>query len=72
MSVKLVIESSGDINSVEAQKLGITMLPIHITFGEEEYLDGVNLTREQFYEKLVKCSNLPKTSMINADRKTVL
>ena len=68
MSVKLVIESSGDIDSVEAQKLGITMLPIPITFGEEEFLDGVNLTREQFYEKLVKCSNLPKTSMINSYR----
>ena len=68
MSVKLVIESSGDIDSVEAQKLGITMLPIPITIGEEEFLDGVNLTREQFYDKLVKCSNLPKTSMINSYR----
>ena len=68
MSVKLVIESSGDIDSIEAQKLGITMLPIPIAFGEEEFLDGVDLTREQFYEKLVKCSNLPKTSMINSYR----
>lgn len=68
MSVKLVIESSGDIDSVEAQKLGISMLPIPITFGEEEFLDGVDITREEFYEKLVKCSNLPKTSMINSYR----
>lgn len=68
MSVKLVIESSGDIDGVEAQKLGITMLPIPITFGEEEFLDGVDITREEFYEKLVKCSDLPKTSMINSYR----
>lgn len=68
MSVKLVIESSSDIDSIEAQKLGITMLPVPISFGEEEFLDGVNITREEFYEKLVKCSNLPKTSMINSYR----
>ena len=66
MSVKLVIESSSDINSKEAQALGITMLPISITFGEEEFLDGVNLTHEEFYEKLIHCDTLPKTSMINA------
>ncbi len=66
MSVKLVIESSSDINSTEAQKLGVTMLPIPIMFGEEEFSDGVDITQEQFYEKLVKSPTLPKTSMINA------
>ena len=65
MAVKLVIESSSDIDFEEAKKQGITMIPIPITFGEEEYLDGVNLTRQEFYEKLVKCADLPKTSMIN-------
>ena len=68
MAVKLVIESSSDIDSKEAELLGVTMLPIPITFGEEEFMDGVNITREEFYQKLVKCSGLPKTSMINAFR----
>ena len=68
MSVKLVIESSSDISGVEAQKLGITMLSIPITFGTEEFMDGANITSEQFYEKLVKCTELPKTSMINSYR----
>ena len=68
MAVKLVIESSSDINSIEAENLGITMLPIPITFGEEEFMDGVNITQEQFYDKLVKSTELPKTSMINAYR----
>ncbi len=66
MAIKLVIESSSDINSVEAQKLGVTMLSIPITFGEEEFLDGVNITREQFYEKLATAESLPKTSMLNS------
>lgn len=68
MAIKLVVESSSDIDNKEAEKLGIKMLPIPITFGKEEFLDGIDITREQFYEKLVKCSDLPKTSMINAYR----
>ena len=68
MSVKLVVESSSDIDSKEAEKLGITMLSVPITFGEEEFSDGVDLTKSEFYDKLVKCSSLPKTSMINTYR----
>ena len=68
MSVKLVVESSCDIDSIEAEKLGITMLPIPITFGKEEFMDGVDITQEQFYDKLVASAELPKTSMINAYR----
>ena len=68
MAVKLVIESSSDIDSVGAEKLGITMLPIPITFGEEEFLDGVDITCDQFYDKLIKSVDLPKTSMINSYR----
>lgn len=66
MSVKIVVESSSDIDSVEASKLGIIMIPIPVSFGEEEYLDGVNLSREEFYDKLAQSPSLPKTSMINS------
>ena len=68
MSVKLVIESSSDIESVEAEKLGVTMLSVPISFGEEDFLDGRNISSKEFYEKLVKYSTLPKTSQINAFR----
>ena len=68
MAVKLVIESSSDIDNKEAEKLGITMLSVPITFGEEEFSDGINITKSVFYDKLVKCSSLPKTSMINTYR----
>lgn len=66
MSVKIVVESSSDIDSVEASKLGIIMIPIPVSFGEEEYYDGVNLSREEFYDKLAQSPSLPKTSMINS------
>ena len=66
--IKLLIDSASDINQEEADKLGVTLLPIEVRFGEEEYLDGVNLLPSQFYQKLQTCKELPKTSQINPFR----
>ena len=68
MAVKLIIDSASDINEKEAKELGIGMIPMSITFGDEEFLDGVNLLPQQFYEKLISGNVLPKTSQINAYR----
>ena len=65
MSVKLIIDSASDISKEEANKLGITMLPMEVRFGEDSYLDGENLMPKQFYEKLIESSELPKTSQVN-------
>ncbi len=66
--IKIMIDSAADIGSKEANDLGIIMVPMCITFGEEEYLDGINLTPNEFYEKLIESSVLPKTSLINTYR----
>lgn len=68
MSVKILIDSASDISQVEAEKLGIYMIPMPITFSDTEYLDGVNLLPNEFYEKLVNSETLPKTSQINPYR----
>ena len=68
MAVKLLIDSSSDIDSAEAKDLGVYMLPIPITFGKDEYMDGENIFRSEFYDKLVTSVDLPKTSMINEFR----
>jgi DegV family protein with EDD domain len=44
------------------------MIPMQIRFGKEEYLDGVNLSHRQFFEKLIECDELPQTSQINEFR----
>ena len=66
--IKLMFDSAADIGRDEANKLGAIMVPMNITFGEEEYFDGVDLTPNGFYEKLIESSVLPKTSLINAFR----
>ncbi len=40
----------------------LSVLPMTIRFGDEEYLDGVNLTPRQFYEKMIETQVLPTTS----------
>lgn len=66
--IKLMVDSAADIAQTEAQTLGIEMMPMLITIGEEEYYDGVNLLPNEFYEKLIENDSLPKTSQINPYR----
>lgn len=64
MSIKILTDSGSDINQLEADKMGIHLMPIPITFGETEYLDGVNLMPTEFYDLLEKSDELPVTSQI--------
>ncbi len=66
--VKLIIDSASDISAKEAQELGIVMMSMTITFGDKDYLDGVDLLPTRFYEKLIESDTLPKTSQINEYR----
>lgn len=64
MSIRIIVDSASDISQAEAKELGITVIPMRTTFGEEEFLDGINMTSGQFFEKLVETDELPKTSLI--------
>ncbi|MCI8558529.1 MAG: DegV family protein [Lachnospiraceae bacterium] len=65
MAVKLVIDSSSDIGKKEAEKLGIHMISMSILFGDKTYMDGVDLSGRDFFEKLIESDELPTTSQIN-------
>ena len=62
MSIKLMIDSASDIGEKEAKEMGIIMVPMIITIGEEDFYDGVNITPREFYEKLIESDELPKTT----------
>lgn len=64
MSVRIITDSASDIYQSEAQQMGIDVLPLKTIFGTEEYLDGVNLSHEEFYQKLIESDVLPTTSQI--------
>jgi DegV family protein with EDD domain len=58
----LVVDSTADLPEGLANDPNVTVVPLTVFFGEEAYLDGVDLTPEQFYQKLALYAALPKTS----------
>ena len=60
--IKIITDSASDIVGNTREDLAV--LPVTITFGEEQFQDGVNLTHRMFYEKLVECDDLPVTSQV--------
>ena len=64
MSVKIITDSASDIRIDEATLLDITILPLKTNIDGVEYIDGVTITHEEFYEKLSSCKQLPTTSQL--------
>lgn len=62
MNVKLISDSACDMTQHEAKEQGVTILPLKTMIDGVEYLDGVTITTEEFYEKLENCRELPTTS----------
>ncbi len=60
--IRIMTDSASDM-ALPAPE-GITVLPMSIRFGEEEYQDGVTITHKAFYEKLIEHDELPETSLI--------
>ena len=62
MRVSVVTDSTSDLPPQVAKELGITVVPAQIQFGDQVFLDGVDLTTDEFYRKLQASPTLPKTS----------
>ncbi len=60
MSIKFITDSASDM----CEKDGVTVIPMTVTFGDDEYKDGVTLSHREFYEKLIESDELPRTSQI--------
>ncbi|MEE9199411.1 MAG: DegV family protein [Dehalococcoidia bacterium] len=62
MTVRVVTDSTADLSPELCHKLGITVVPLTVHFGEQTYRDGVDLSSQEFFAKLQSSSQLPKTS----------
>jgi DegV family protein with EDD domain len=60
--VGLVTDSVSDLSPEVVKDLKITVIPLHIQFGNETYRDRVDLSPEQFYSRLEHSSVLPSTA----------
>lgn len=62
MSVKIVTDSLSDITGEIAGGLGVTVVPVYVRFGEKVYRDRIEMTTEEFYQRLVSSPVLPTTT----------
>ena len=60
MSVRIIIDSTVDVSPELLAR--VEVVPLTVSFGAEEYIDGVTITHEEFYNKLIESDVLPTTS----------
>lgn len=62
MAVKVVTDSTSDLPPHIVKELDINVVPLNVHFGEVTYRDGVDLSAEEFFQKLVSSPTLPTTT----------
>ena len=60
--IRIFVDSASDYTMDDLKAHGLELFPISITIGDDSYQDGVNLQRDQLYEKLAAGCTFPTTS----------
>lgn len=62
MSIKIVTDSTSDMPQSMAKQYGIEVVPLNIHFGDQVYKDGIDLSTDEFFDKLINGPEFPTTS----------
>ena len=62
MTVKILTDSTSDLPKDLSDSLGIELVPANIHFGNETFKDGVDLSPDDFYDRLTHSDTFPRTS----------
>lgn len=62
--IHLIVDSAADMDAAFTENPLNHVLPLHIMFGNEEFLDGETISKSSFYEKLANSEKLPTTSQV--------
>jgi DegV family protein with EDD domain len=62
MTVKIVTDSTADLPAQLVKELGITVVPLYVRFGEEVLRDRVDISEDEFYQRLTEGSVHPNTT----------
>lgn len=65
MKTRIIVDSTADL--MPEQKVHVKTVPLTVSFGDEEYIDGVTIDHKTFYEKLIESDVLPTTSQATPD-----
>lgn len=60
--IRILTDSTADLSESDIRQLGVRVVPLLVNFGDEHFRDGIDLTPDEFYEKLAAADKLPTTS----------
>ena len=66
--VYIVTDSTADLTEEEVKQFEISIVPMNISIDDENYIDGVTITKEEFKQKMIASSELPKTAQPSIGR----
>lgn len=64
MAIKIIVDSTCDIDMSMREELRIDILPLTVHFGDEEFHDGIDITKPEFFKKMRSASKSPTTSQV--------
>lgn len=62
MSIQIVTDSTCDLPQEMTAALGVTVVPLYINVGQKSYLDGIDMSRQEFYRRLPTFTDHPQTA----------
>jgi len=62
LAVRIVTDSTSDFPAQLAHDLGVSVVPLSVIFGNESYKEGIEITHDLFYDRLVRSKVMPTTS----------
>ena len=66
--VYIVTDSTADLTEEEVKQFEISIVPMNISIDDENYIDGVTITKEEFKQKMIESAELPKTAQPSIGR----
>jgi DegV family protein with EDD domain len=65
MGIRIVVDSTSDLTDEIIEKYNIKMVPLTVNFENESFLDKVELSTKEFFEKLEVAEKLPTTTLVS-------
>ena len=60
--IRILVDSTSDFTNDQINQNNLSYIPMHINWDDQEYIDGITIQREEFYDKLAASKTFPKTS----------
>jgi DegV family protein with EDD domain len=68
MRVRIVTDSTCDLPEEVIEQYGITVIPLYINIGQKGYLDGIEISREEYYRRLPGFETIPTTAIPSPEK----